>query len=76
MYDYGKCQDVSLKFVYLMTYFIPPQPNNAHTTWFMKRVVHLAWTRAHTWTRVHCVRITKWTVASVLLVRVTRLNIF
>lgn len=58
-----------------MTNFIPPQPKNAHTTWFMKRVVHLAWIHAHTWTQVHSVRITKWTVASVLLVRVIRLNI-
>lgn len=50
------------------------QPNNAHTTWFMKRAVHLAWIRAHTWTQAQCVRITKWTVASVLPVRVIHLN--
>lgn len=75
MYEYGKCQDFSPKFFYLMAYFIPPQPNNARTTWFMKRVVHLAWIHAHTWTRVHCVRITKWTVASVLMVSVIHLNI-
>lgn len=74
MFEYGKCQDSSPKFFYLMTDFIPPQPNNARSTWFMKRAVHLAWTRAHTRTQVQCVRITKWMVASVLLVRVIYLN--
>lgn len=71
MNEYGKGQiECPLHLFYLMSYSIPLQPNSALTTWFMKRAVHLAWTHAHTWTQVLCVRSIKWTVASVLLVRV------
>lgn len=45
-----------------------PQRNSVHTTWFMKKVVPLAWILAHTKTQVQCVRITKWMAVFVHLV--------
>lgn len=44
------------------------QPNSVRITWFMRRVALHAWTRAHTWTQVRCVKTTRWTAASVLQV--------
>lgn len=44
------------------------QPNNVRITWFLRRVALHAWTRAHTWTQVRCVKTTRWTAASVLQV--------
>lgn len=51
------------------------QLNSAHSTWFMKRAARLAWTHAHIWTLVHCVRTTKWTAASALLVSAVYMHV-
>lgn len=44
------------------------QLNSVHLTWFTMRVAPHAWTHAHTWIQVRCVKTTRWMAASVLQV--------
>lgn len=70
-YTHDTLLNYSHKLTSTLMYFnctISLQLNSAHSTWFIKRAVLLAWIHAHFWTPVHCVRTTKWTAASVLLV--------
>lgn len=44
------------------------QLNSVHLTWCTMRVAPHAWTHAHTWIQVRCVKTTRWMAASVLQV--------